>query len=129
MVGQLSARFSATVIRPTLTQIATTLILSGLSLLLSVDVARSVLVGGVISTIPSAYFAYKVMGRTGARAMEGVVRNAYLGEVIKLVLIGTGFALAFVLVDPLDAPGVFAGFVLVHAAGLAAVVRHTKALI
>lgn len=126
MVGQPSARFSAAVIKPALTQTAVTLILSGLSLLLSFDVARSVLVGGLISTIPSACFAYKVMGKSGARAMEGVARNAVLAEVLKLVLIGTGFALAFVLVDPLDVPGVFAGFVLVHAAGLAAVVRHTR---
>lgn len=127
MVGQrMSTRFSATVIRPALTQIAAALILSGLSLFLGPVIALSVLVGGLISTVPSAFFAYKVMGQTGARAMESVVRNAYLGEVIKLALIGTGFALAFVLLDPLDVPGLFAGFVLVHTAGLVAVVRYAR---
>lgn len=123
----MSARFAATVTKPALTQIAATLLLSGLALVaLTAVVAWSVFLGGVISTIPSTYFAYKVMGETGARAMGRVVRNAYLGEVIKLALIGAGFALVFVLVDPLHVPGLFVGFVLVHLAGLTAVIRHTR---
>jgi ATP synthase protein I len=127
MTQYMSARFAATVTRPALTQIALMLVLSGLSLLgLGPVVAWSVLLGGMISTIPSTYFAYKVMSQTGARAMERVVRNAYLGEVIKLALIGTGFALVFVLVEPLHVPGLFAGFVLVHLVGLAVVIRYTR---
>lgn len=123
----MSARFAATVTKPALTQVAATLLLSGLALaVLDVVVALSVLLGGLISTIPSAYFAYKVMGQTGARAMGTVVRNAYLGEVVKLVLIGTGFALVFVLVDPLHVPGLFASFVVIHLAGLTAVIRNTR---
>lgn len=103
------------------------LLLSGLALVfLGSTVAWSAFLGGLISMIPSAYFAYKVMGQTGARAMERVVRGAYLGEVVKLALIGAGFALTFVLVDPLHVPGLFAGFVLVHVAGLTAVILHAR---
>jgi ATP synthase protein I len=123
----MSARFAATVTRPALVQIAAMVLLSGLALMvLGPIAARSALLGGVISTLPSTYFAYKVMGPSGARAMERVVRGAYLGELIKLVLIGTGFALTFVLVDPLHVPSLFAGFVLIHLAGLVAVILHAR---
>jgi len=123
----MSARFAATVTRPAFAQIAAMLLLSGLALVVLGPIAAwSALLGGLISTIPSTYFAYKVMGQTGARAMERVVRGAYLGELIKLVLIGTGFALTFVLVDPLHVPSLFAGFVLVHLSGLTAVILHAR---
>ena len=105
-------------------QVAAMLLLSGISLVVLGKVsAYSVLLGGLISIIPNAYFAAKVFSQTGARAMEKVVRNAYLGEFIKLALMGAGFALVFVLVKPLHAPGVFAGFVLVHIVWLVCLVR------
>jgi F0F1-type ATP synthase assembly protein I len=51
------------------------------------------------------------------------VRNAYVGEFIKLALIGMGFSLAFVFVKPLDVPSLFAGFVLAHIIGIVSFVR------
>jgi ATP synthase protein I len=107
-----------------LIQIAAMLLLSGASLVVLDKVsAYSVLLGGLISIIPNAYFAAKVFSQTGARAMESVVRNAYLGEFIKLALMGAGFSLVFVLVKPLHAPGVFAGFVFVHFVWLVSLIR------
>ena len=105
-------------------QVAAMLLLSGVSFVVYGRVsAYSVFLGGLISIIPNAYFATKVFSRMGARAMETVVRNAYLGEFIKLALIGAGFSLVFVLVKPLQAPGVFAGFVLVHIVWLVSLIR------
>jgi hypothetical protein len=45
------------------------------------------------------------------------------------VLIGAGFAAVFAWVEPLDIRALFSGFVLVHATGLVATVRHAKATI
>ena len=106
-------------------QAITTLLLAGGALMMLGGVfAYSVLLGGLISLIPNAGFASLVFRHSGARAMGAVVRNAYLGELMKLVLIGAGFGLVFVLVDPLHVPGLFTGFVFVHMAGLVALIRH-----
>jgi ATP synthase protein I len=108
-------------------QAATNVLMAGISLvLLGPVLAYSVLLGGLISLVANARFASLVFRHSGARAMEAVVRNAFMGELMKLLIIGTGFALVFVLVDPLHAPGLFAGFVVVHMAGLVALIRHAR---
>lgn len=108
-------------------QAAVTLLLAGSSLMLGGRVfAYSVLLGGLISLVPNGWYANLFFRHSGARAMEKLIKNAYLGEAIKLVMMGAGFALVFRLVDPLHVPGLFAGFVLVHIAGLVAMNRHAR---
>ena len=100
------------------------IILTGATLVLLGTVsAYSVLLGGVITMVPNAYFASKVFRHTGARAMEQIVRSAYLGEIIKLALTGAGFALAWSFVRPLQVAALLAGFLLVHITGTVALVR------
>lgn len=106
-----------------LIQCAVLLLLVGSGALFSgLVLAYSAALGGLISIIPGAYFAHRIFRETGARATERMVRNAYVGEVVKLAMTGAGFALAFVLVDPLHVPGLFAGFILVHLTGIAVLV-------
>jgi ATP synthase protein I len=105
-------------------QAVTAVLLAGSSLLAGPVLAYSVLLGGLISLVPSTGFAILVFRHSGARAVGAIVRNALLGELMKLGLIGAGFALVFVLVDPLHVIGLFTGFVLVHLAGLVATIRH-----
>jgi ATP synthase protein I len=88
--------------------------------------AYSVLLGGLISIVPNAYFASKVFRHTGARAMEQIVRSAYLGEIIKLALTGAGFALAWSFVRPLQITGLMGGFLLSHVIGMVALVKLQK---
>jgi ATP synthase protein I len=107
-------------------QALTTLSLAGVSLLLGTVLAYSVLLGGLISLIPNAWFASLVFRYSGARAVGLVVRNAYLGELGKLVMSAAGFGLVFVRVDPLHVPGLFTGFVLVHLSGIVALIRHSR---
>lgn len=107
-------------------QAITTLLLAGSLLMLGRVVAYSALLGGLISLVPNAWFASLVFRHSGARAMGAVVGNAYLGELTKLVMIGAGFGLVFVLVDPLHVLGLFTGFVCVHMAGLVALIRHAR---
>jgi ATP synthase protein I len=108
-------------------QTVTTVLLAGACLGLFGSVfAYSLLCGGLISVVANALFAAMVFRHSGARATGLVVRNAFLGELMKLAMIGAGFALVFVLVDPLHVPGLFTGFVLVHLAGLVAMIRHAR---
>jgi ATP synthase protein I len=78
----------------------------------------SLVLGGMISIIPNAYFAHRVFRDSGARMMEKVVRNFFLAEVVKLVLAGTGFALVFSRVKSVEEVFLFAGFLVAHLVGL-----------
>lgn len=88
--------------------------------------ALSVALGGLVSILPQAWFSYSVFRYSGARAMTQVVRSAFVGEGIKLVLMGAGFALIFVFVDTSKPAAVFAGFVATHVAGLLAIARQVR---
>jgi ATP synthase protein I len=88
--------------------------------------AGSVLLGGIISILPNAYFAHCVFRHAGARSIEKAVRSTYQGELIKLLMMGAGFGLVFALVEPIAVPAVFGGFLVVHVGGLLAVVRQFR---
>ena len=81
--------------------------------------------GGVpmswMSKWPGAYPVF-VEEAKGASFID-VDGNTYVGEFIKLALIGMGFSLAFVFVKPLNVPSLFAGFVLAHIIGIVSFVR------
>jgi ATP synthase protein I len=81
-------------------------------------VAWSAGLGGLVSLIPGTWFAYLVFRHTGARSMERMVRSTYMGELVKLLMMGAGFGLVFALVEPVSARAVFGGFVLIHLAGM-----------
>lgn len=85
--------------------------------------AWSLLLGGMISIIPNAYFAYRAFRESGARVMEKVVRDFYLAELGKLVLAGAGFALVFSKVETLEAAFLFIGFMGIHVSGMVALFR------
>ncbi|MDR0779652.1 MAG: ATP synthase subunit I [Pseudomonadales bacterium] len=112
--------------RVILRQLAILLILAALAqVFLGTVAAYSILLGGLLSIVPGAYFAYKAMRYRGARATERMVRSVYFAELMKLALTGAGFALVFTQVKPLHVVGLFCGFVLVHVVGLVALARVT----
>lgn len=78
----------------------------------------SAALGGLISLLPGSWFMVRYFRYSGARAMEQVVRNAYIGEIVKLVQMGTGFTLVFALVSPLNPLAVMGGFLVVQVAGM-----------
>jgi len=88
--------------------------------------AWSAALGGLISILPNAYFAHCVFRHAGARSMEKVVRSAYQGELVKLLMMGAGFALVFALVESARVSAVFGGFLVVHIGGLLAVVHQFR---
>lgn len=86
----------------------------------------SVALGGLISLVPGIYFMVRYFRYSGARAMEQVIRSAYLAELGKLAQIVLGFALVFTLVKPLNPMAVVGGFLIVQVAGILIAARLGK---
>lgn len=98
--------------RITLAQLAI-LVLLCLILLASDKVrAYSVFSGGLIAILPQAYFAVLAFRWRGARSARAIARSSYVGQVGKFFLSVAGFAAVFVALRPIDAPAVFAGYLL-----------------
>ncbi len=73
--------------------------------------ALSVLIGGLIYWIPNAYFTLYAFRFRGTEAAFIVLRSMYRGEFGKFLLTGVGFAIAFVLIKPIDPVGLFLAFI------------------
>jgi ATP synthase protein I len=98
------------VYRITLTQLVVLVLLC--LILLAADKVRaySVLSGGLIAILPQAYFAALAFRWRGARSARAIAHSSYAGQVGKFLLSIAGFAAVFVLLRPIDAPAVFAGY-------------------
>jgi len=82
----------------------------------------SALLGALTCVIPNAFLALRLAVPRRDPGARSLVRAAYLGELGKLALTVLMFSIVFVLVRPLNAAALFAGFVatqLVTFAGLA----------
>jgi len=77
--------------------------------------AWSVASGGLIAILPQAYFAALAFRWRGAKSARAIARSSYLGQVGKFLLSVAGFAAVFVALRPIDAPAVFAGYLLMLA--------------
>jgi ATP synthase protein I len=62
---------------------------------MGVVAAQSVLLGGMVSVVPNAYFARKLFQYQGARAARQIVNSFYSGEALKLALTFVLFAIVF----------------------------------
>ncbi|WP_237758321.1 F0F1 ATP synthase subunit I [Legionella londiniensis] len=56
----------------------------------------SALLGGLVSVIPNAIFAWKLFQYQGARAARQIVNSFYKGEALKITLSAVLFALVFI---------------------------------
>ena len=106
--------FRPPVHRITLAQLAS-LVLLCLILLASDKVRASVFSGGLIAILPQAYFAVLAFRWRGARSARAIAHSSYVGQVGKFLLSVAGFAAVFVALRPIDAPAVFAGYLLMLA--------------
>lgn len=76
-------------------QLAITAILTAIAVCFSSLAALSAGLGGLVSIIPTAYFARKLFQHQGALAARQIVSSFYKGEALKLVLTIALFALVF----------------------------------
>ena len=82
----------------------------------------SALLGSLTCVIPNAFLALRLVVPRRDPGARALIRAAYIGELGKLALTVLMFSIVFVLVRPLIAAALFAGFVatqLVTFAGLA----------
>lgn len=99
-------------IRLWLTQIGVTLLVSALcAIVFDVNIATSVLLGGIVCIIPHAYFANKVFQYQGAQSAKRIVSSLYKGEACKIVLSVFLFAAVFILCK-VKAPAFFTSYII-----------------
>ena len=80
----------------------------------------SVFFGGMVSTLPNAYFAIKAFRYSGARQMPQVLKSFYAGESGKMIITAVMFALVFAGVKPLNEVAVIISYILILISGLIA---------
>ncbi|MGO1251229.1 ATP synthase subunit I [Psychrobacter sp.] len=77
-------------------------------------VAKSAATGALLSYLTQAVFAGFIFWYTGYRARKHIVNQLYRGQVAKWLLTALGFALIFITVQPLSAPALFIGFMVMQ---------------
>jgi len=93
-------------------QLAVLLLLVGILSLVNRLVAVSALAGGMIYTIPQAWFSRQAFKYIGARQTDLVVRSMYRGEFGKVVLTAALFAAVFTLDKQWNYLALFTTFLL-----------------
>ena len=97
MAHQLAQKSHQVAIRILLYQMGITAIVTLLFLAHSGMAAMSALVGGLISIIPNGLFVLVSHRHGGAQSAKKIMSSFYLGEVLKILLTATMFAVAFIL--------------------------------
>lgn len=106
--------------RVLLLQLTVSFVLAGAVALIQGGVSGySVALGGTVAWLPNAWFIRKAFRFQGARSMPETVQSLWSGLAGKMILTMVLFALSFVVVQPLNVAGLFAGFVLVQLTGAA----------
>ena len=77
-------------------------------------IAKSTAIGALLSFITQAVFAFFVFWYTGYRARRHIVSQLYRGQMAKWLLTVFGSALIFITVQPLSAPALFIGFMVMQ---------------
>lgn len=77
-------------------------------------VAKSTAIGALLSFATQAVFAGFIFWHTGYRARRHIVSQLYRGQMVKWLLTVFGFALIFITVQPLSAPALFIGFMVMQ---------------
>jgi ATP synthase protein I len=95
-------------------QLIMTMALSMLWLFFGNVKAYSALTGGLIATLANAWFAYKTFRVGPDSAAETMLASAYMGEIYKIILTGSLFVCAFVLIRPVDAMALLITYFVIH---------------
>jgi len=83
------------ILKATLTQLAVLLLIAVALGLADSQLAISVLVGGLVQILPQAWFSRQAFKYAGATKVDKVVRSMYRGELGKVVMTATLFAIVF----------------------------------
>jgi len=95
-------------------QLILTIVISVIWLYFDGVKAYSALTGGMIATVASAWFAYKVFRVSPHSAAVTMIASAYTGEIYKIILTGALFICAFVLIRPVSALALLITYFVIH---------------
>mgnify|MGYP000111793627 CR=1 FL=1 len=95
-------------------QLVVTVIVSALLLFISYAAAYSALTGGLIATVTSAWFAFKVFAGRKTNDPAKELQTFYLAEINKIVMTGAMFIAVFVLIKPVNGAALLAVYFLVY---------------
>jgi ATP synthase protein I len=95
-------------------QLILTIAISSSLFFIDIVMAYSALTGGMIATIASAWFAYKVFRVSPDNAAQTMLASAYMGEIYKIILTGALFICAFVLIKPVSALALLITYFVIH---------------
>jgi ATP synthase protein I len=95
-------------------QLILTIVISAIWLYFDGVMAYSALTGGMIATVASAWFAYKVFRVSPDSAAVTMIASAYTGEIYKIILTGALFICAFVLIRPVSALALLITYFVIH---------------
>jgi len=74
-------------------------------------IAYSILIGGLIYSLPNLYFSVYAFRFRGAPNIQRVLLGFYRGEVGKFLLSAVAFAVVFTLITPLNIIAVFISYI------------------
>ncbi len=75
-------------------------------------IAKSAAIGGLLGFATQMVFAWFMFSYTGYQARNRIVSQFFRGQALKWLLTVFGFALIFTTVEPLSAPALFIGFII-----------------
>jgi len=107
--------------------LAGVMVLTGVAVLVSSDRVLAFAVGGVISLLPNAYFAMRVLLVSAPLDAQMRLRQLYAAEVTKLLICALLFALVFSNWKALPPVWLLIGFVVIHVGYLVLSLRLVQA--
>ena len=100
------------ILKATLTQLAVLLLIVIALGIADSQLAASALMGGLIQILPQAWFSRQAFKYAGASKVDKVVRSMYRGELGKVVMTATLFAILFTLSKQWNYPVLFTTFLV-----------------
>ncbi len=90
------------------------------------EAGYSALLGSLVCVAPNAFLALRLALPRRDSGARGLIRAAYIGELGKLALTVLLFSIVFILVRPLAAGAMFAGFVATQLAVFAGLLLRDR---
>jgi ATP synthase protein I len=100
------------ILKATLTQLAVLLLIVIVLGIADSQLAASALMGGLIQILPQAWFSRQAFKYAGASKVDKVVRSMYRGELGKVVMTATLFAIVFTVSKQWNYPVLFTTFLV-----------------
>jgi len=100
------------ILKATLTQLAVLLLIVIALGIADSQLAASALMGGLIQILPQAWFSRQAFKYAGASKVDKVVRSMYRGELGKVVMTATLFAIVFTVSKQWNYPVLFTTFLV-----------------